>query len=696
METFTERAQELVRRIDAGESAELLAGELEALRAQWRRLTPDEREHARDAAALLAARTRTGDASAAVVGAAPGAAAATSPRRVAPVDEQAEAQRALQGLEQLVTRAPTRFYDGPPDPDQLLAHYGLTAFRPGQRQAVEAGLEGRDGLVIMPTGGGKSLCYILPGLATPKLTVVVSPLIALMSDQYRRLVQDGHPAVMLASGLSEDHNRQALAAIRDGSARITFCSPERFASRPFMDALATREIALFAVDEAHCLSEWGHDFRPDYLRLRGAIERLGSPPTLACTATATPMVAEEITARLALREASIVHGGFDRPNLSFDVLSFEGKGAVARKFATLAAALRMPENRPAIVYAGTRKDVDTLTEQLRGLGLNAVGYHAGMAPDERASAQFRFLEDDAEVVVATNAFGMGVDKPNVRSVIHYATPTSIEAYYQEAGRAGRDGEPARAVLLAMRADLGRLIRFNENRSTSVESVAAYVARLQQASDDGALTISSPRDDTERIALAVAERAGALTLAPAGGGMLEVTLTGELDWHRAREIVGVAKERGWSAYRAIERFTSSHDECRRRQILEHFADPEPGAPTGRCCDVHDPVDWLPSPEEIAGSVAAASGRKPRAGGGSTAAPMPELDTRGQALYEALATWRRDAADGKPAYTVANNATLARIAAARPGTEAGLLAISGIGPAFIERHAEAVLALVAAQG
>ena len=326
---------------------------------------------------------------------------------------------------------------------------------------MQAALDGRDSLVVMPTGGGKSLCYQLPGIASGDLTVVVSPLIALMADQYRRLLLGGHPAAMVASGMDEDAVRAALHAVRSGEARIVFCSPERFASASFLSALSTRTVDLFAVDEAHCVSEWGHDFRPDYLRLRGVIDRLGSPTVMACTATATEQVAEEIQERLGLRDPFVVRSGFDRPNLSFDVVPLEGKGSKARKHMLLSAALADRANRPSIVYCGTRRDVEEVSERLRADGLQAVGYHAGMAADERASAQHRFMEGDADVVVATNAFGMGVDKADVRSVIHWAIPKSVEAYYQEAGRAGRDGEPARAILLAMRADLGRLINFIE-------------------------------------------------------------------------------------------------------------------------------------------------------------------------------------------------------------------------------------------
>jgi RecQ family ATP-dependent DNA helicase len=345
----------------------------------------------------------------------------------------------------------------------MLEELGFSEWRPGQKEAVEAGLEGRDSLVVMPTGGGKSLCYQLPGLASEDLTIVVSPLIALMNDQWRRLIAAGHPVAMISSGMSPEAARAALDQVRNGTARIVYCSPERFASGVFLDALAQRRIDLMAVDEAHCVSEWGHDFRPDYLRLPEIAERLGRPPVMACTATATKAVAAEIVSRFGLRQPLQVRSGFDRPNLSFDIVRLEGKGSKARRLALLEAGLADPENRPAIVYCGTRRDTDEVAQSLRDSGLRALGYHAGMEAEERTTTQRRFMTGEAEVIVATNAFGMGVDKANVRSVWHMAIPTSLEAYYQEAGRGGRDGLPAKAVMLAMKADLGRLVRFIEQR-----------------------------------------------------------------------------------------------------------------------------------------------------------------------------------------------------------------------------------------
>ncbi len=503
----------------------------------------------------------------------------------------------------------------------MLAKLGFETWRVGQREAVEAGLEGRDSLIVMPTGGGKSLCYQLPGLASEDLTIVVSPLIALMTDQWRRLTGGGHPVAMISSGMSDEAAREALAQVRDGRARIVYCSPERFAAPSFMAAVERRRVDLMAIDEAHCLSEWGHDFRPDYLRLPEVVERLGRPTVMACTATATPAVAREIVARLGLREPLLVRSGFDRPNLSFDVVALEGKGSKARKMALLEQGLAEVANRPAIVYCGTRRDTDEVATALCGAGLAAVPYHAGMESEERTAAQQRFMSGEAEIVVATNAFGMGVDKADVRSVWHLTIPTSVEAYYQEAGRAGRDGLPARAILLAMRSDLGRLVRFNEQRS------------------------------------------------------------GDPD-------LAIACERGWRDFRVVKEFVFSAN-CRRRRLLTHFGDDSVPRPEGRCCDVCDPEGGMPDPE----TISVRPRRAARKGGAAAPAPA-DLSPADAPLFEALRAWRKEAAAGKPAFTVAHDSTLRAIAATRPTDAERLGAIRGIGPSFISKYADAVLATVAA--
>jgi RecQ family ATP-dependent DNA helicase len=256
-----------------------------------------------------------------------------------------------------------------PTPEQLLERFGLEGFRPGQREAVSAALEGRDSLVVMPTGGGKSLCYQLPALAGQGLVVVVSPLIALMSDQLRRLEQAGVRGAMLASGMADGHNEARLREIESGETQLVLAAPERFASGAFRRALAAREVSLFVVDEAHCVAEWGHDFRPDYLRLHEAIDSLGRPAVMAATATATPAVAQEIAMRLGLRDWVSVRSGFDRPNLTFDVAVVEGKGAVNRKRAALMHVLADAEARPAILYCGTRKDTERLAGEISRAGI---------------------------------------------------------------------------------------------------------------------------------------------------------------------------------------------------------------------------------------------------------------------------------------------------------------------------------------
>lgn len=505
----------------------------------------------------------------------------------------------------------------PEKADALLKQLGYAEWRDGQREAVVAALEGRDSLIVMPTGGGKSLCYQLPGLATEELTIVVSPLIALMRDQWGKLSRQGQRVAMVTSGMEEGEVWEALEMVR-GDARIVYCAPERFASNVFLEAISQRTVDLIAVDEAHCVSEWGHDFRPDYLRLPQVVERLGRPTVMACTATATRPVAREIASRFGMRDPLQVRSGFDRPNLSFDVVALEGKGCTARRQALLEAGLRDPTNRPAIVYCGTRRQTEEVAAELRDGGIAAVAYHAGLAPEQRTAIQERFMATDTGVICATNAFGMGVDKADVRSVWHVTIPTSVEAYYQEAGRAGRDGLPSRAVMLALKADLGRLVRFNEQRA------------------------------------------------------------GDPD-------LAIARERGWRAYHAIKDFIYG-TECRRRSLLDHFSDRTAGAPLKRCCDVCDMLEWLPDPETV---TINSSRRSTKA----VAAPAPELGPADASLFEALKAWRLRAAEGKPAYTVAHNKTLTAIAAVRPTDADSLIAISGIGPSFVEKHAPEVLAIVA---
>ncbi|MBO9532298.1 MAG: ATP-dependent DNA helicase RecQ [Solirubrobacteraceae bacterium] len=653
----------------AGQFDPALEEAIVAARRRWTELSAQERDESRELAQLLGARVKERPP------------ATTAPRGW---NQSGAAAEAPADDGHRIVRAAA--YDGPLEPDALLAHIGLSGFRPGQREAVQAALDGQDSLVVMPTGGGKSLCYQLPGLARPGLTVVVSPLIALMADQLRRLTADGHPAVMVASGMGEEEARAAYEDLRSGYARIVFCSPERFASPAFVGILEQRGVDLFVIDEAHCLAEWGHDFRPDYLRLPAAIQRLGRPPVMAATATATEAVAAEIVGRLQLRDPVMIRSGFDRPNLSFDVVGFEGKGTKDGKRALLLGALSDPELRPAIVYCGTRKDCEEVADLLRGDGIRAQHYHAGLASEARAGVQRGFMQGDLEVIVATNAFGMGVDKADVRLVCHWAMPTSVEAYYQEAGRGGRDGAPARALLLASRADLSRLIHFNEQRAVEPEAVEAYHRRLLARSDDRSVVeMDAPDDDAGRISLAIVERSGGAVLSPIGGGRLAVQVRDELDDHSVRHICRESVDRGWRAYRAIERYAFG-DSCRRRTLLDHFGDTSEGAPFGRCCDVCDPDLQLAPPKAL-------PGRSSRSrSGGAPQEPSPyEPDPE---IYAALVAWRREAAADKPAYTVATNRTLEALADVRPGTEAELSAIKGVGPAFLERYADDVLEIVSA--
>jgi ATP-dependent DNA helicase RecQ len=326
----------------------------------------------------------------------------------------------------------------------LREHFGYPDFRGRQPEAVAGALAGRDVLVLMPTGGGKSLCYQIPALALPHLTLVVSPLISLMLDQVDALQAAGVPAAFVNSTLSAAEVDARLDAAEQGRLKLLYLAPERFDSPRFRDRLARLRVSLLAVDEAHCISQWGHDFRPSYLRLGEARVALGCP-AIALTATATPEVRRDIERELRLRDPVVVTGGFDRTNLRWQVRAARDEAEKDRLF--LETLRNRPQDGVSIAYASTRRAVDTLADLLNRTGIRAAGYHAGIAGSERRRLQDAFMAEEAGVIVATNAFGMGIDKPNVRLVVHYHLPGSLEGYYQEAGRAGRDGEMSDCVLV---------------------------------------------------------------------------------------------------------------------------------------------------------------------------------------------------------------------------------------------------------
>ncbi len=372
-------------------------------------------------------------------------------------------------------------------PRRLLEqHFGFREFLEGQGRVINAILAGDDALVIMPTGGGKSLCYQLPAMMLDGITVVVSPLIALMKDQVDGLVAKGIPATFINSTLTQSEMDGRIADMQKGRYRLLYIAPERFKSERFVSALAPLSIALFAVDEAHCISQWGHDFRPDYLRLKWALKDLGQPQVIALTATATPEVRADIIEQLALgkfgrQDPQVFVSGFARHNLTLGVTAAKNK---AGKLTRIEEFIR--ELKTGIVYCATRKHVEKVAE---ALPVKCVAYHAGLTDEQRKSAQDKFMTGKADVAVATNAFGMGIDRADLRFVVHYDLPGSVEAYYQEAGRAGRDGEPSRCEILFNYADVRTQEFFIEGANPTRETIAALYHALHRLCRQGPIEMS---------------------------------------------------------------------------------------------------------------------------------------------------------------------------------------------------------------
>ncbi len=627
----------------------------------------------------------------------------------------------------------------------LHRHFGHAAFRGGQEDLVRAVLDGQDVLAVMPTGSGKSLGFQLPAVLLPGTTLVVSPLIALMKDQVDELNRRGIRAAAVHSLISPEARREATGAARDGQLRLLYVAPERFRSQHFIRVLSQLMVARFVVDEAHCVSEWGHDFRPDYRRLRTAAEACrrsdgqGRPPIVALTATATPEVRDDVAGLLGLRAPRVIVAGFDRPNI------YPTVRAVGGEYDKQALLPGLVGDQRVLVYTATRQKAETAADVLRAGGIRAAAYHGGLGDAARTRVQEAFATDEVRVVCATNAFGMGIDRPDIGAVIHADIPGSIEAYYQEIGRAGRDGRPARATLLWNYADVKTrefLIdhdRNEEPRRQAVEIDQAELAHRKQlehkklrrmvayASTTACLRATilryfgdpavrepcgacgncdhrEPLDGADRLLVRKILSGIARAPIPYGRRKIASMLTGNLDGlpepltrlsttgllrsHEPRVI-----ERWIDSACAAGLIATSADEYRTLTLTPIGRD----VMAGRVEEVRMRAPTVPG---------ANTGRRARVRGGRRrssrhAQPATRFEPTSSdppvnaAVVEALRAWRLDEARRRAAapFVILHDRTLAAIATRLPESTAELETISGIGPAKIRRHGTAILAVIA---
>jgi len=620
----------------------------------------------------------------------------------------------------------------------LHRHFGHGSFRAGQEALVRAVLEGRDVLAVMPTGSGKSLGFQLPALMLPGTTLVVSPLISLMKDQVDELDRRGIRAAALHSMLPADARAAALSAARSGQLRLLYVAPERFASDHFGQLLREIPIARFVIDEAHCVSEWGHDFRPDYRRLRDAAAacrrgdgRGGRPPVAAFTATATPEVRDDIVDLLGLARPHVIVAGFDRPNIHLRVVPVAGENEKHRLLAGLVAGRR------ALVYASTRKKAETAAATLQAAGIVAAAYHAGLADDERVRVQEAFASGAVRVVCATNAFGMGIDRPDVDAVIHVDITGSVEAYYQEIGRAGRDGREATATLLWNYAD--------------VKTREFLIDRGRDEQPDRQGMPADPADTARRKALehkklrrmvAYADATGCLRATilryfgdpaarePCGscGNCERRTVLGARDLDLVRTIlsgIAAAGER-YGRRRIVAMLTGDVEDLpeplagvsasgalrgERPRAVEHWIDAACGAGLIRVSDDQYRTLSLTAPgrdvmdgraEEVSmappAPAPARGGRRAQPAKRPAAARHDRIAHNGVStagVSDALRAWRLDQARQRrvPPYVILHDRTLETIASLLPRSRDELKNVPGIGPAKLDAHGDAILEIVA---
>lgn len=611
----------------------------------------------------------------------------------------------------------------------LRERFGLAAFRPWQREAIDAvvGEPGR-ALVVAPTGGGKSLTFQLPAAMLPGMALVISPLVALMEDQTRALNQRGIEATWLSSTVEPEERRARVGAMLRGRYKLVYLAPERLQHDGFVDLLARMPLSLLAVDEAHCISMWGHDFRPDYLRIGALVERLRPPRLVACTATATPEVRREILERLGVEASTVrvVLRGFARPNLHLAARSVDGPSESRELvFKALRDALGSPYSPKGggIVYAATRKNTEKLAESLRAVGWNARAYHAGLDADARSEVSARFADRSVDVVVATNAFGMGIDRSDIRVVVHHQPPASIEAYYQEVGRAGRDGDEAHGLLLCSGMDIALRRRLCQLGADGEEAAPEKAAKAWRSFRDLLRYLDAGTCRHDFVLRYFGDEQETL----GGCGHCDVCAAlDEVDEDPGEDagtavrmgLSAVARANGRAGLQAVAEMLRGHDSLRtrrfgftalstfglmrdrsqdwtvsllRRLIAAGWVDL---TPTEHPVPVLTRAGWdvMKAPGPVRFRLPPTERRK-RAGGASASATS-DIGPVDPALFERLRAWRSEVARqrGWPAYVIAFDRSLQEIAARRPTRLDELGRITGFGPARIEAWGEAVLEVV----